>query len=155
MQNKGIPNNGYLLQLKVSINILVGTFFQYFYRMKWEHAIKDYEHYLKIERGLSSNSIQNYCRDVIKLIAFLNRTEITETPISITKYSTQQFIYEVAKNVSPRSQARIISGLTSVSAFSPEHALNNREASRAVLIASECLKWFFIKFSERNLGNCE
>ena len=113
MQNKGIPNNGYLLQLKVSINILVGTFFQYFYRMKWEHAIKDYEHYLKIERGLSSNSIQNYCRDVIKLIAFLNRTEITETPISITKYSTQQFIYEVAKNVSPRSQARIISGLKS------------------------------------------
>jgi len=24
--------------------------------MKWQHALKDYKHYLKIERGLSQNS---------------------------------------------------------------------------------------------------
>lgn len=81
--------------------------------MKWEHALKDFGHYLSIERGLSSNSIQNYRMDVEKLITYLEQKKITETPITITKDSTQQFVYEVAKNVSPRSQARIISGLKS------------------------------------------
>ena len=28
--------------------------------MKWQNALKDYQLYLKIERGLSKNSIDNY-----------------------------------------------------------------------------------------------
>lgn len=81
--------------------------------MKWEQALKDYEHYLKLERGLAHNSIKNYIMDVEKLVAFLSDYQIKETPSTISKDILQQFIYEVAKVVHPRSQARIISGLKS------------------------------------------
>lgn len=79
--------------------------------MKWSQALQDYNHYLKIERGLSENSIKNYTLDIQKLINFLNESNILENPISISKETLQQFVYEVAKIVNPRSQARIISGL--------------------------------------------
>ena len=39
--------------------------------MKWQYALKDYKHYLKIERGLSQNSITNYEFDIMKLIQYL------------------------------------------------------------------------------------
>ena len=85
----------------------------YIYSMKWKQALQDYNHYLKIERGLSENSIKNYIWDVEKLIAFLVENDISISPISIDKETVQRFIYEIAKTVSPRSQARIISGLKS------------------------------------------
>ncbi|KAA1246970.1 tyrosine recombinase [Aquimarina sp. RZ0] len=81
--------------------------------MKWSHAIKDYEHYLRIERGLSKNSIVNYNFDVIRLVKYLEDNNISTTPLSIEKNILQQFIYEIAKLVNARSQARIISGLKS------------------------------------------
>ncbi len=81
--------------------------------MNWKAAQKDYRHYLKIERGLADNSISNYLLDVEKLVLFLETNSITETPIQIQKETVQQFIYEIAKIVNPRSQARIISGLKS------------------------------------------
>ena len=81
--------------------------------MNWNESILDYSHYLKIERGLSSHTIQNYIRDVKKLISFIDKKKITCTPIEINEDLIQQFIYEIAKEISPRSQARIISGLRS------------------------------------------
>ena len=81
--------------------------------MKWKEALQDYRHYLKIERGLSDNSISNYAMDVEKLIGFLERNGLVETPIQIGKETVQQFVYEIAKSVHPSSQARIISGLRS------------------------------------------
>jgi integrase/recombinase XerD len=79
--------------------------------MNWHQALQDYKDYLKIERGLSSNSISNYGLDLQKLIDYLNTHHIDEHPIKIGRETVQQFIYEVAKTVNPRSQARIISGL--------------------------------------------
>ncbi|WP_271856053.1 site-specific tyrosine recombinase XerD [Patiriisocius marinus] len=79
--------------------------------MKWKNALKDYCDYLRIERGLSDNSISNYSLDVLKLIGWLEEHQISETPLTITTEITQQFIYNVAKKMSPRSQGRIISGL--------------------------------------------
>lgn len=81
--------------------------------MNWNDALKDYRHYLKIERGLSDNSITNYTLDVSKLIEFLNSGALNEDPVHIKKETIQQFVYEIAKIVNPRSQARIISGLKS------------------------------------------
>lgn len=79
--------------------------------MNWQHALQDYKNYLKIERGLSSNSISNYGLDLQKLMDYLREHEIAESPIQIGQETVQQFIYDVAKTVNPRSQARIISGL--------------------------------------------
>ena len=81
--------------------------------MDWKHALKDYEHYLKLERGLATNSIKNYLWDVSKLVSYLEENEITSNPIKIDKDIVQRFVYEVAKVVNARSQARIISGLKS------------------------------------------
>tara|TARA_R110002012_G_scaffold7973_3_gene37213 strand:- start:325 stop:1236 length:912 start_codon:yes stop_codon:yes gene_type:complete len=81
--------------------------------MKWNRALQDFQHYLNLERGLSKNSISNYVLDVEKLMLFLEAHQIVETPINIEKSTVQQFIYEMAKNVNPRSQARVISGLKS------------------------------------------
>ncbi len=76
-------------------------------------AITDYESYLKIERGLSLNSIENYCLDIQKLLKYLEVHQITDSPLQISPETLQGFIYETAKNISPRSQARLISGLKS------------------------------------------
>ncbi|MHB0756333.1 site-specific tyrosine recombinase XerD [Polaribacter sp. M15] len=81
--------------------------------MKWQNAIKDYQSYLKIERGLSKNTIESYTRDLEKLTWFLDKNDINTSPIVIAENTVQQFIYEIAKQVNPRSQARIISGLRS------------------------------------------
>ena len=81
--------------------------------MKWNHAIKDYEHYLRIERGLSDNSIISYSLDINRLLKYLETNNIDTTPLNIDKIILQQFIYETAKLVNARSQARIISGLKS------------------------------------------
>ncbi|GGD08199.1 site-specific tyrosine recombinase XerD [Hyunsoonleella pacifica] len=81
--------------------------------MKWQNAIKDYTLYLKIERGLSQNSIDNYTLDIHKLIKYLEFNSISSSPISISKETIQQFIYETAKIINERSQSRLISGLRS------------------------------------------
>ncbi len=81
--------------------------------MKWDHAIKDYKHYLRIERGLSENSIINYSMDIQRLIDYLDTYEIQTSPTIIEKDILQKFIFETAKLVNARSQARIISGLKS------------------------------------------
>lgn len=79
--------------------------------MKWQQALKDYQNYLRIERGLSENSIINYSLDVKKLMCWMESNSIEASPISIEEETVQQFIYEIAKKVNPRSQSRIISGL--------------------------------------------
>ena len=79
--------------------------------MKWRDAINDFQLFLKIERGLSQNTIDSYTRDLKKLTSFLDENEINLSPISIDEEVIHQFIYDVAKKINPKSQARIISGL--------------------------------------------
>ncbi|CAL2064371.1 site-specific tyrosine recombinase/integron integrase [Tenacibaculum sp. 190524A05c] len=81
--------------------------------MGWQVKITDYKSYLKIERALSENSIENYTRDILKLVNYIETYEINVGPITIDKDQIKQFIYEVSKVISPRTQARIISGLRS------------------------------------------
>lgn len=81
--------------------------------MNWNKYIKDYQSYLRIERGLSKNTIENYGFDIERLCLFLETNLIEVSPLKITDETVQQFIYAVSKEVNPRSQARIISGLKS------------------------------------------
>jgi integrase/recombinase XerD len=81
--------------------------------MNWDRYIKDYQSYLRIERGLSKNTIENYGFDIERLCLFLETNNIEISPLKIDDETVQQFIYAVAKEVNPRSQARIISGLKS------------------------------------------
>ena len=81
--------------------------------MNWNTYIKSYQSYLRIERGLSKNTIDNYSFDIERLCLFLEKNGIVISPINIDEETLQQFIYDVSKQVNPRSQARIISGLKS------------------------------------------
>ncbi|MBE8728013.1 site-specific tyrosine recombinase XerD [Flavobacterium hungaricum] len=81
--------------------------------MNWSRYIKDYQSYLRIERGLSKNTIENYGFDIERLCLFLETNQIEVSPVKITDETVQEFIYTVSKEVNPRSQARIISGLKS------------------------------------------
>jgi integrase/recombinase XerD len=81
--------------------------------MNWSSYIKSYQSYLKIERGLSKNTIDNYSFDLERLCLFLENSSIDVSPILIDEATIQEFIYSVSKEVNARSQARIISGLKS------------------------------------------
>jgi integrase/recombinase XerD len=79
----------------------------------WQSYIKEYQNYLRLERGLSKNTIDNYTFDIEKLVAFLNVNAIQVSPVHVSEETLQQFIYEMASKVNPRSQSRLISGLKS------------------------------------------
>ena len=79
----------------------------------WTTYLKQYQSYLRIERGLSSNTVANYSLDILRLVKFLVEQDIKLTPIAIAEDTVQQFIYFITKEVNARSQARIISGLKS------------------------------------------
>lgn len=85
--------------------------------MNWQTALRDFTIYLRLERGLSENSIEAYTGDVQKLIQYLETVSPTASPINIDKDLIHQFIYELAKWISPKSQARITSGLRSFFEF--------------------------------------
>ena len=85
--------------------------------MDWNQAIKDYKSYLKIERGLSLNSIVSYENDIISLKNYILDNKIKESPIECTPDTVNSFIYNSSKKNSPRSQARKISGLKSFFKF--------------------------------------
>ena len=81
--------------------------------MNWQQALNDYGDYLNIERGLAANTRQNYVRDVQKLVRFLEENQLQVGPVDASKETLQRFVYQVARTMNPRSQARIISGLKS------------------------------------------
>lgn len=68
---------------------------------------------MRIERGLSKNTIDNYTFDIERLCLYLQENNLDCSPLKISEENIQQFIYSVSKEVNARSQARIISGLKS------------------------------------------
>jgi len=79
--------------------------------MNWKHAIQDFSHYLKLERGLSVNSINSYTLDIKKLVSYLDEHNIKSNPVNIKALTVQEFIYDAAKSLSATSQSRLISAL--------------------------------------------
>lgn len=85
--------------------------------MDWNQAIEEYKSYLKIERGLSINSIASYENDVISLRDYVLKNKVKESPIECNPNTINSFIYNSSKKNSARSQARKISGLKSFFKF--------------------------------------
>jgi integrase/recombinase XerD len=80
--------------------------------MEWQAALKDFEGFLKLEKGLSPNSIEAYLADIQKLRQFLEDRQITGDPESLDQKQLHQFLVWISEmGLSPRSQARILSGL--------------------------------------------
>ncbi len=82
--------------------------------MKWEESKKGYETYLKLEKSLSPNSTTAYINDVNKLIEFLNKFYKKIGPEKVKLLHLKKFIEWLnERGVSPRTQARTISGIKS------------------------------------------
>ena len=81
--------------------------------MRWKAALDDYTTYLRLERGLSENSITSYAYDIKAFIAYIEEYNPQLTPENCSKQDTQAYVYQMAKQVNARSQARQISGLKS------------------------------------------
>ena len=78
--------------------------------MSWETSIKGFKSYLQIERSLSDNSVQAYIRDVKKFANYAIPIELSE--LQVTRADISNFLAQInQKNISSRSQARIISGI--------------------------------------------
>ena len=83
----------------------------------WRETNIAFQHYLRLQRGLSQNTVVSYGLDIEKLICYLEKYNITETPANIEEDTLRQFVYEVAKDLNARSQARLISALKSFFKF--------------------------------------
>ena len=78
--------------------------------MSWENSIKEFKYYLKVERSLADNSVNAYIRDIRKLADFSSKIKVDELNISVNEL--REFVADLnSKNISARSQARIISGV--------------------------------------------
>ena len=68
--------------------------------------------HLRIERGLSANTVASYCRDVDHLVRYLDASDITITTCS--QHDLEHFLATLHDlGIAARSQARIISGIKS------------------------------------------
>lgn len=82
--------------------------------MKWEDGKRGYENYLKLEKSLSQNSIAAYINDINKLVVFLNDNYKKVSPEKVKLEHLKSFVdFLNSREVSPRTQARTISGIKS------------------------------------------
>ena len=78
--------------------------------------IDRYNTWLRLEKGLSANTIEAYTDDLNKLFQFIENEELSLLEIRYT--DLQQFVAQLSDiGISPRSQARIISGIKSFYRF--------------------------------------
>lgn len=81
--------------------------------MNWDSSFKNFKNYLKLERGLSDNSIKSYDFDLILFKKFLDLNQIKDTPLNCKSETIKNYLYKNLSDKKSRSQARSISALKS------------------------------------------
>jgi len=82
--------------------------------MDWRSAIKGFQNYLKLEKGLSGNTIEAYTDDIKKLEQFAESKKGALKPHLFTLSDLREFITWVNElGMLPSSQARVLSGVKS------------------------------------------
>ena len=82
--------------------------------MSWKSLIKGYENYLKIEKSLSSNTVDAYIRDINKMDGFFNSEDSKKKINSINHEDFQNYLaYLNGLKINARSQSRVISSMRS------------------------------------------
>lgn len=78
----------------------------------WTTYFKSYKTYLRLEKGLSVNSVEAYLSDLSKFQKYLSEQKSEKSPAKITLDDLTHFIAWVSDcGLNARSQARIISGI--------------------------------------------
>ena len=86
--------------------------------MNWTDSKQGYETYLRIEKSLSPNSVSAYTNDIHKLITYLEIFSPELTPQTLKLAHLRKFLVLMnEQEISPRTQARTISGIKSFYKF--------------------------------------
>ncbi|MGB6036731.1 MAG: site-specific integrase, partial [Cryomorphaceae bacterium] len=79
--------------------------------MDWDSLSKGFEAYLRLEKGLSKNSIDAYKHDVYRLKDYFTKDRSVKAT-SIQYPDLAEFVHYSARlTPNPRSRARLISGV--------------------------------------------
>ncbi|MGB4293166.1 MAG: site-specific tyrosine recombinase XerD [Bacteroidales bacterium] len=80
--------------------------------INWSDAVRDFETYLRLEKSLSSNSIEAYLHDITSLREYFSGEGRNKKPAEITYNDLQDYIHWLnSSNPNPRTQARMLSGI--------------------------------------------
>lgn len=82
--------------------------------MLWQIYIHGYKAYLQVERSMPANTVDAYCRDISKLVAYFNAGNREIKPSQVQLKDLQLFVNTLADiGIAASSQSRIISGIRS------------------------------------------
>ena len=82
--------------------------------MSWNIYIRGFKNYLQIEKSLSNNTVDAYCRDIIKLNEFFNNDQFTKKINELSYEDFQNYLAFLNKQkINARSQSRVISSIRS------------------------------------------
>ena len=81
--------------------------------MNWDSGFENFKNYLKLERGLSDNSIKSYDYDLILFKKFLIANKINDTPLNCKSETIKNYLYKSFSDKKSISQARSISAIKS------------------------------------------
>ena len=81
--------------------------------MNWDSSFENFKNYLKLERGLSINSIQSYEYDLNLFKNFIQSNQMSDTPFNCRPETVKNYLYNNLSNKKSRSQARSISSIKS------------------------------------------
>ncbi|MFK7924884.1 MAG: site-specific tyrosine recombinase XerD [Bacteroidia bacterium] len=87
--------------------------------LKWQTAIKEYERFLSVERGMTSNTREAYLRDLQRLALYSEELVAIGSPLEIELDHLRQFLVWLVEDclLGERSLARNISSLRSFFGF--------------------------------------
>lgn len=81
-----------------------------------KNMLSQYRRYLKLQRGMSANTLDAYLRDVEKLLTYLDSEQ--KHPLDVSLEDLQHFVATLHDiGIGPRSQCRILSGVRSFYRF--------------------------------------
>jgi integrase/recombinase XerD len=80
--------------------------------LSWKESFRDFETYLRLEKSLSSNSIEAYMDDVSKLGSYFSESGLEKLPRQVTYTDLKGFLVWFNKsNQNSRTQSRVLSGI--------------------------------------------
>ena len=84
----------------------------------WKSTINGYEDHLRLEKGLSENSIAAYLRDIRQFSKFCLEEQSIEHPGELVTNAVQQYMQHLYdREIARNSQARMLSGIRSFSKY--------------------------------------
>ncbi len=90
-----------------------------------------YLDYLKVEKGLSANSVNSYAHDLSRYLSFLKKRNIAN-PNKITRKDINDFLYFLRSSLSVNSIARLLSSIKSFHKFLLREKISTKDPSALI-----------------------